>query len=85
MSKGIYTVFDKVARKGNNLFLANTQEEAKRIFEGSISRYQRENPDFRPEDFTCFYLGKYCDEDILHEGPDGKDRIISAAPFVLGG
>lgn len=85
MSKKIYTIFDKVARKGNNLFVANTQEEAKRIFETSMARFKSENPYFNPSDYTCFFLGTYFDEDVLKEGPDGRDRIISSAPFILGG
>lgn len=85
MSKLIYTIFDKVARRGNYLFLANNQEEAKRIFENTMARGKRENPDLNISDYTCFYLGVYHDEDVLREGPDGKDRIISSAPFILGG
>lgn len=80
--KQVYTIFDKVARKGNNLFIANTQEEAKRIFENSMARWQRENPDFNPSDYTCFYLGLYQDEDIMREGEDGKMHIVRPAPSL---
>lgn len=83
MSKQIYTIFDKVARRGNHLFLANNQDEAKRIFENSMARGKRENPDLNISDYTCYQLGVYHDEDIVREGHDGKDRIISSAPFIL--
>lgn len=85
MSKQIYTIFDKVARRGNHLFLANNQEEAKRIFENSMARGKRENPDLVISDYTCYQLGVYHDEDVICEGPDGKERIVSSAPFILGG
>lgn len=81
MSKKVYTIFDKVARRGNYLFLANNQDEAKRIFENSMARGKRENPDLVISDYTCYYLGVYHDEDVM----DGQDRVVSLAPFILGG
>ena len=83
MSKKIYTVFDKVARKGNNLFLANNQDEAKRIFEYSMKNQQRQNPDFNPSDFTCYYLGIYEDEDKIVIGENGQERCLGLPPFIM--
>ena len=82
MSRQIFTVFDKVARRGNGLFLASNQDEAKRIFEASMKQQADNNPYFNPSDYTCFFLGCYQDEDIIREFEDGKDRVVFPAPRV---
>lgn len=84
MSKQIFTIYDKVARRGNNLFLASNQDEAKRIFENSMKSWQRQNPDFNPSDYTCFFLGYYYDEDVIKtDGPDSKDVLLKESPFLV--
>lgn len=80
--KLVFTIYDKVSKQGNNLFLCNNQDEAKRVFELSMKQQASQNPHFNPKDYTCYLLGAYRDSMDYVEGPDGRSRVIEDFPCL---